>query len=82
MLHLGLIQKPGAYSHSLVEGRLPQWRLHAAVIRGMQLPVLQLQMYQHRSKNGELDRVLKVGLKVLKQWLKKLVLAGIHYICS
>lgn len=71
VLHFGLTQKAVAHSRSVVEVWLAQWRLYIAVSKSMQLPGLQLQIYQYRSKNGELFRVLTVGIKLSKQWLKK-----------
>lgn len=57
-LHRGVIQGPGAYFHSLVGVWLAQWRLQAAVGKNMQLLGLQLQVYQHRSNNGNLVEFL------------------------
>lgn len=71
VLHFGLMRKAVACSHSMVEVWLAQWRLHIAMIKSVQLPGLRLQIYQYRSKNGELCRVLRVGIKLSKQWLKK-----------
>lgn len=71
VLHFGLTWKAVARSHSVVEVWLAQWRLYIAMIKNMQLLGLQLQIYQYRSKNGELFRVLTVGIKLSKQRLKK-----------
>lgn len=54
----GVSQGPGACFHSVIGVWLAQWRLHAAVVKNMQLPGLQLQVYQHRSKNGNLVEFL------------------------
>lgn len=53
-LHRGVIQGPRAYFHSVVGVWLAQWRPHAAVGKNM----LQLQVYQHRSNNGNLVEFL------------------------